>query len=270
MMNIMDEERWSDLGPKVQMIAYTPNPEAVIERMGRICWQSEPATKIRDRGDSSPENVRARTQKLLINKLIKLGHHSVLEHASASFIIDGGSRAFTHQLVRHRLMAISQESQRYVDERGMVERGYYVTPRAVRDIKDTLVSAILDGHIPGTFGPDGTVGEFYGDYIEQANNNYRQLMMILRAAKKKGLTKAKVNEDARFLLPNACCSQIGITVNFRELRHILKVRGSRHAQWEIRLCAIRIYEKLLEIAPTVFGDFGIDWKVPELTTELPA
>lgn len=66
------------------------------------------------------------------------------------------------------------------------------------------------------------------------------------------------NEDARFLLPNATVSEIVFSCNFRELRHIFLMRGSRGAQWEIREICIEILRIMKRKAPTVFGDLVIN------------
>jgi len=66
------------------------------------------------------------------------------------------------------------------------------------------------------------------------------------------------NEDARFVLPNAVESQIVVTANLREWRHIVELRGSPDAQWEIRKIAIEILKLLKSHVPTVFEDFQID------------
>ncbi len=66
------------------------------------------------------------------------------------------------------------------------------------------------------------------------------------------------NEDARFVLPNAVESKIVITANLREWRHIIELRGSPDAQWEIRKIVIKIFNILKKHAPTVFGDFVLD------------
>jgi len=80
----------------------TPDAEDLIERACRTCYLSF------HRYDP-PKSTEE-----LIKKVIRKRHHSVLEHALATFRIKGGSRVFTHELVRHRLMSPSQESQRYV------------------------------------------------------------------------------------------------------------------------------------------------------------
>ena len=98
---------------EVELIAITPDPERVIEQAGRTCYLSFDRIE-----DDSHEGF--------IRRLIKMGHESPLEHAYATFRIRNCSRAMTHQLVRHRLMAVSQQSQRYVDE----EEFAYVVPES--------------------------------------------------------------------------------------------------------------------------------------------
>ena len=67
-----------------------------------------------------------------------------------------------------------------------------------------------------------------------------------------------IDEDARFVLPNAVESQIVVTANLREWRHIIELRGGSDAQWEIRNVAIEILKILKKHAPTVFEDFEIE------------
>lgn len=160
-----------------------------------------------------------------IRMLIRHGHVSVLEHANATFRIAGASRSFTHQLVRHRLCSYTQQSQRHVDESGF----HYVEPASIKGNKNAHA--------------------LFVDFVERAKDVYRRLQRM-----------GVENEDARFVLPNAVHSEIVITANFREWRHIIELRGSTHAQWEIRRVAIEILKILKRRAPTVFGDFRIDEK----------
>ena len=189
---------------EVELIAITPDPQKVIEQAGRTCYLSF------DKMDDDSQNS-------FIKRLIKLGHESPLEHAYATFRIKNCSRAMTHQLVRHRLMAVSQQSQRYVDE----EEFSYVVPESM---------------------PPELSDEFHKDMktIQDMYHKWRQ----------KGLKK----EDARFVLPNACTSEIVVSANFREWRHILSVRTAKNAQWEIRKAANLILDILKKKAPTCFED----------------
>lgn len=150
---------------------------------------------------------------------IREGHESLIEHASATFEISGISRACSHQLVRHRLASYSQESQRYVS----MDEPEWVVPPAIAADPEAL-----------------NVWERFTDEVRQA---YRRL-------RERGIRK----EDARFVLPNAAATRIIVTMNFRELRHVFRVRISPHAQWEIRQVAVQMLEAVYPHAPSVFGD----------------
>lgn len=188
----------------VELVAITPDPQKVIEQAGRTCYMS--MDKIDD--DS---------QTGFIHRLIKMGHESPLEHAYATFRIKNCSRAMTHQLVRHRLIAVSQQSQRYVDE----EDFSYVVPETM---------------------PPELVDEFH--------NDMKTIQLMYHKWRQKGLKK----EDARFVLPNACTSEIVVSANFREWRHILSIRTDKGAQWEIRKTANLILDILNRLAPACFDD----------------
>ena len=107
----MNEQIKNDKRLDIELAAITSRPEKVIEEAGRTCYLS--FDKI---GDGSAKNF--------IKRLIKMCHESPLEHAYATFRIRNCSRAMTHQLVRHRLMSVSQQSQRYVGK----EQFSYVMP----------------------------------------------------------------------------------------------------------------------------------------------
>jgi thymidylate synthase (FAD) len=189
---------------KVELIAITPDPERIIEIAARTCYQSE--------DKMVPEKLGE-----LLPKLLAMGHASPFEHAAATFRVSGVSRAMTHQFVRHRLLAVSQKSQRYVSE-GNFE---WVTPPSV---------------------PDGEKAEFDGD------------MEVMRAMYKKWKDKGLKNEDARFVLPNACTTEMVVSANFREWRHVFDVRCHRRAQWEIRDACLEMLMVLNQQAPHVFAD----------------
>ncbi|KPJ60507.1 MAG: hypothetical protein AMJ46_05710 [Latescibacteria bacterium DG_63] len=154
-----------------------------------------------------------------LKKLFRAGHLSVFEHASATFRIGGISRACSHQLVRHRLASYSQRSQRHVAE----TRPSYVVPPRVEQA-------------------DQVVLDTFENAMEASWSSYAELI-------RRGVPK----EDARYVLPNACTTELVMSANFREWLHILKERLASDAQWEIREMCRLIYESLREIAPSVFG-----------------
>jgi len=162
--------------PEVELMAITPDAERVIEAAGRTCYLSFGKTGFG-------------TVAKFVRMIVKSGHHSVLEHAYATFRIKGGSRSFTHQVVRHRIAAFSQQSQRYCNEANF------------RVVEPASVAQNPEAH------------QIFVDAVENARQAYGQLQEL-------GIR----NEDARFLLPNAVEAEIVISANLREWRHICYVQ----------------------------------------------
>jgi thymidylate synthase (FAD) len=154
-----------------------------------------------------------------IRKWIEMGHESVIEHASATFYIRS-SRVLTHELVRHRIASYSQRSQRYVKEN---------EPRYI---------------IPAEINSDGVEAtEIFNKAMDEAWSNYNKLLKL-------GMKP----EIARYVLPNACETQIVMTMNFRELRHFIQLRTSERALPEMRAVAGEVRRILKEKAPEIFYD----------------
>jgi len=154
-----------------------------------------------------------------ISARIKQGHESLVEHASATFYIKA-SRALTHELVRHRIASYSQRSQRYVREL----QADYITPPEFED-------------------KDSEIAKVFHEAMTNAWDSYKKL-----------LDAGMKPEIARYVLPNACMTEIICTWNFREIRHILTLRTSPAALPEIREVAHKIAEIMKDQAPKVFGD----------------
>jgi len=153
-----------------------------------------------------------------IQKWLDVGHESMIEHACATFYIRA-SRVLTHELVRHRLASYSQRSQRYVKE----TEPRYVEPPSIKD-------------------------------NESAHRQFEEVMTTCWQAYGDLLAKGIKAEIARYVLPNACETQIICTWNFREIRHIIKLRTSKRALPEFRAVADEIRNIAKEIAPQVFAD----------------
>lgn len=134
----------------------------------------------------------------LVKHLYKNGHHSVFEHIYFTFKIENISRACSHQLVRHRHCSFTQRSQRYCSEDGFL----FVEPESITSVDE------MDG---------------YNSFMEEVEENYHELV-----------TLGVPNEDARMVLPNACCTSLYLSCNLRELIHICNERLCSKAQWEIR------------------------------------
>lgn len=134
----------------------------------------------------------------LVKHLYRNGHHSVFEHVYFTFKIDGISRACSHQLVRHRHCSFTQRSQRYCSEDGF---------------------GVV---IPSTIAKVDVKGGYMG-LVDTIAENYEELQYI-------GIP----NEDARYVLPNACETSLYLSCNLRELIHMSNERLCRRAQLEIR------------------------------------
>lgn len=188
-------------GPQVELLAHTSNPIELCGTAGGICY----------------DKPKKRDYPAFIEKIVSMGHESIVEHASFTFLITGISRSCTHQLVRHRIASYSQRSQRHVDE----SNATYIEP------------------------PNYDKGvEVFREAMATAWKHYRQLL------NEYGWKK----EDARLVLPNACSTTIVVTMNGRELRHFFKLRLAKDAQWEIRIMAQKMFDLAYKTAPAIFKD----------------
>jgi thymidylate synthase (FAD) len=222
-------------------MSITPQGEDIIELACRTCYLSF------HRYDP-PKSTES-----LIKKIMRHGHFSVLEHAVATFRVKGGSRVFTHEMVRHRLVSPSQESQRYVcyaDRPGDPEAASY-KDRPRKKTRDFEV--VVPPTVAGASFENGTSPQDV--FLSACEEIYKLYERLLSA----GVPP----EDARYILPNATTSEIVLTGNLREWRHVCTLRTSPQAHWEIRQVVMQILGILKEEAPIVFHDFVLD---PETMT----
>ena len=201
---------------EVKMIAHTDAGESVCGVASKNCV-SETMPELGD--DDLLKSMKG---------AIKSGHESVLEHWSATFAVSGVSRALTHQLVRHRIASYSQQSQRYVDM-GKFE---YVTPDSISRRRE------------------GNVDPYF--YLQE----YEHLMDEISKLYQGMIIGGIPEEDARYILPNACTTNIVVSMNARQLRHFFALRCCERAQKEIRELANKMLEECIKVAPNIFSDAG--------------
>lgn len=216
---------------KVVLLKHTPDPEAVVAMAAKLCYSSANIDELK-------KNIEAKDQKRFIEKLVKMGHLSPIEHISFTFGIEGISRACSHQLVRHRLASYSQQSQRYVSEKGQGSGS-----------KDQ----IFDYVIPPSITEDKEAKDVFDRLMAEAQKAYD---LIVDRLNKKGISGEAANQDARFVLPNAAETKIVVTMNARELLHFFNVRCCERAQWEIRETAFQMLNEAKKAAPVIFGKAG--------------
>ena len=182
-----------------------------IEIAGRTCYKSE-------------DKITQDSSKGFVKGIIKSGHHSVIEHISITvrFICD---RGISHELVRHRLAAFSQESTRYAN---------YSKDKFGNEI--TVIKPV--------FWPEES--EAYGHWLaamKDAENSYLNLLK----------TGVKA-EEARSVLPNSLKTEVVMTCNLREWRHVLNLRCSKASHPQIREIMLPLLKELHEKIPVVFDD----------------
>ena len=208
--------------PKVKLLQYTPVPENLVSMAAGLCYSQSDL-------EALEAKVEQRDQTAFIKKVTGMGHLSVIEHAAFTFGIEGVSRSFLAQITRHRIASFSVQSQRYVAQGG--EQGFdYVIPPAIEALGEEAVR------------------EFESQM--QAMSGWYEAW---RARLGKG---EKSNEDARFVLPNACATRMMVTMNARELLHFLNLRCCGRAQWEIREVAWQMLDLAYKAAPALFENAG--------------
>lgn len=189
-----------------------------LESIGRTCYKSE-------------DKIQPGSSEKFISKIIQNGHESIIEHVPASirFII---SRSTSHELVRHRLASFSQESQRYVNYKD----------KDIEFIRPVWLDITLDE----THNYSFETWEFL-QMLQVAEHNYKKL-----------IEWGWRPEQAREILPNAVKTELVMTANLREWRHIFKLRTSNKAHPQIRELMKSILNGFIDIMPLIFEDLKED------------
>ena len=227
---------------KVELISWTRGASTVCNIAAKTC--TSPSIPDID------EELAQRDTRALEHALAS-GHESVIEHASFTFAVEGISRACSHQLVRHRMASYSQQSQRYVKMSGKVNESQFdfVTP-------ESFTTTVTDDYWNTESGDNSTL----------ASEEFESLMDVIGELYERMIRAGIPEEDARYILPNACCTNLIMTMNARELRHFLKLRLCKRAQWEIRELAERMLDCVKQVSEVLF-DVGpaceMDGKCPE-------
>ncbi len=223
---------------KVELIAYTPDADKIVAAAAKLCYAKSDINSLMDK--LTPDKVES-----FLNMLDGLGHESPVEHAVFTFGIEGVSRALLAQITRHRIASFSVQSQRYVDKSGFD----YITPPEIAEIPEAL--------------------EEFKAAMEEDSRHYARLKEILSrerckrliasgmdAAEARKAADKSANEDARFVLPNACDTRMIVTMNVRSLRNFFRLRCCSRAQWEIREVATEMLRLCRSVAPLLFSKAG--------------
>lgn len=205
---------------KVELLSMTPEGETLVALAAKLCYANSDVASLK-------EKVSANDQSAFLRKILESGHLSVVEHVSLTFAVEGVSRALLAQLTRHRIASFSVQSQRYVS----LEKGFnYILPPRIQELGEEVAAR-------------------YHAQMAQMHTWYLEWQEVLGQGE-------KGNEDARFVLPNACETRLVMTMNARELKHFFKLRCCERAQWEIRALATEMLRIARAKLPGLFSGDG--------------
>ena len=196
----------------ISIVAF-PDENAIyndIENAARVCYQSY--------------GPKSKDTKEFIRYLMKVGHHSVLEHVSVTIAIIC-DRGVSHELVRHRLASYSQESTRYCNY-------------ASEDFGEEITV------IKPFFYEEGSRGyEVWCSAMEHCEAAYLGL-----------IENGSSPQQARCVLPTSLKTEIVITANLREWRHILRLRSEGTAHPQMRIIMQQLLREFKERCGIIFED----------------
>lgn len=223
---------------KCQLLTYTPDAEKMVAAAAKLCYAKSDIDTLCD--NLTPEKVES-----FLKLLDDLGHESPVEHATFTFGIEGVSRALLAQITRHRIASFSVQSQRYVSK---TDFSYIIPPEieAIPEAKEEFISAMKE---------DAAHYESLRNKLKEHHLkvNLESGMEPAEAAK---AAEKKANEDARFVLPNACDTRIIMTMNVRSLHNFFRQRCCNRAQWEIRELAKMMLKEVRKVCPLLFAKSG--------------
>ena len=206
--------------PSHKILFISPKPLETIEAAGRTCYKSE-------------DKITEGSAEKFVKMIKKLKHHSVIEHAymSVRFICD---RGVTHEIVRHRLAAYSQESTRYCNYKGGVT---FIIPPWIR--------------LPEGNYQEEDINDLFPEYCPE----YDWFMSMLNAERRyQSLISSWSPQQARSVLPNSLKTEIVMTCNLREWMHVFKLRTSKAAHPQMRELMIPLLEEVKILVPVIFDD----------------
>ncbi len=205
--------------PSFEILMNSAHP-LMIEYIGRICYKSE-------------EKITDESHKKFIKGLLNKGHESVIEHSlvTVKIICD---RGVTHEIVRHRLASYSQESTRYCNYSGGVT---FIIPSWM-EVEPGEYKMETDKRFGGNIG-----SIIWARHMLDSEYDYQRLLSL-----------GWVPQQARSVLPNSLKTEIVVSCNLREWRHIFKLRTSTTAHPQMREIMIPMLRAFKEQLPIFFDD----------------
>ena len=200
----------------------------------RKCYQSE------ERSDTyRNSDILGPADSVLLERIIQSGHHSVLEHVSFTFDVDGISRGCLQELARHRIMSLSVKSTRYTS--GKLK------------------------HMEVPFTEYGSGSEMY---LVSTGNEFVDENSLLQLEKVRiGAIQGIPNDVLKLMLPESFKTSLVMTINVRSLRNLLSLRLDKRAHWEIQQLARQLVDQIPETHRLLFNDVIVHHTTEEDTHE---
>nr|DAQ23750.1 MAG TPA: Thymidylate synthase complementing protein [Caudoviricetes sp.] len=210
------------IGHRMEIQEESTDAETLTVFAGRQCYESF----------HRPNTATYEDADYLARTLYEQKHWSIAEHATATLLFEGVSRAFTHELIRHRHLSYSQLSQRFVDE----SYAKMVVPPAIRELEN------------------GVVKRYDLDAIDEiAGATQYRYDIIVSDLIDEGLPRKQAREAARAVLPNMTETKIVVTGNLRAWYEVIERRTAPDADAEMQEVMGQAKRHLAVIAPTIFG-----------------
>ncbi len=215
-------------------------PETISAAYARISRDPKHVTELRRAARMGVARARKSNESIIFG----LGHASVAEHAAFNFDVSGISRLASEELQSHRLLSFTEKSQRYIT----ISADYVVPPEVI----GTPLEPIFHDVIPALFFA-------YDELTNALTSRYLPADGTELSKQETRDLENRAKEDARYLLPLACCTQMGMTMNARNVEHVV-AELSDHPLKEIRDLGGAIASAVGNLAPslvkyTVRGSF---------------
>lgn len=211
--------------PKYEIITKLDRDNVLtqLEVIGRVCWKSEGSIK---------EGSAAK----FCSKLMGKNHLSVIEHVSMTvkFTVD---RGVTHELVRHRLCSVTQESTRYVK------------------LRDAGITFIIPPWVNLSEGEYTYIPNWQRDGIQLSFEDQVWLLSLLNVETDYNtlIDGGWTPQQARSILPNALKAEIYVTANLREWKHIFDLRCELSVHPQMREVMVPLRDEMRALLPEIFG-----------------
>lgn len=234
--------------PKVQLLNATHGIEETITASAKLCYSNLTPSQIMEKLEDGDVVT-------FLNRIMALGHGSVLEHAMFTFAIEDISRVTETQLVRQRTGSFSVQSGRYVKR-----DPHYIVPKEIMDDEE-----LLEIFTKATEHSTRAYKELTDKMIEK--NMIKEFGEDHEEVKKSDLSRIEKGalEDARYILPQALRTHMVFSIDLRNFMNFISHRRCKRAQSEIQEVANQMLELVKDLIPTIYKYIGAGCEVTKCT-----